>query len=574
MKCLKPNPERLERRKYTPHDINLCDWNQVKVIFDELLNRPISDVSELEKYYGDVCDFNSALAEEYCRIQLASSVNTVDIDARERFKHFNMNIMAPASELTTELDIRYLDSPFRKSLDPERYNQLTRLLKNSRDLFRKENVPLQIEDSQLGEKYNQISGVLSVVFQDRRRNLTEMSVFLKETDRTVREAAWRASSQCQMEKVDEINNLFDSMVSKRTQIAKNAGFDNYRDYRHQSLNRFDYSPQECMKFHEVVEKYAVEPFLARQEIRRKKLGVDILQPWDRSVDVDGKQPLRPFTTQDELVTGCAAILDRIYPKLGDTLNLLQAFGNLDLITRQNKAPLGFNMPLDETRVSFIFMNATGHHNDLMVLLHESGHAIETRASINQDIQLYRHTPQEWGECASQSMELLALDHLDVFYPDTEIQKRCVIEQLESILASLILTARIDAFQHWVYINPELSADNRADYWMELSKRFPTGSDNPELENILRWGWHGIPHLFIVPFYYIEYGIAQLGALQVYQQAKKKGFTALEQWLNTMKLGYSQPIPELYKQAGLKFEFHGKYAAELIQFLVNEIDRVE
>jgi len=574
MKCLKPNPERLERRKFTPHDIDLCDWNQVKSIFNELLSRSISDASSLEKYYLDVCDFNSALTEEYCRIQLASSVNTEDLEARKRFQHFNANITAPASELTTDLDIKFLDSEYRKELDPERYQQLIRLLKNSRDLFRKENIPLQVEDSQLAENYNQISGGLTVIFQDKKRNLAEMSVYQKNTDRTVREAAWRASAAGQLEKADEINELYDKMVKTRTKIAQNTGFSNYRDYRHQALNRFDYKPENCLEFHSVVEKYAVKPFLQRQEIRRKKLGLDILKPWDRFVDVDGREPLQPFSTQEELVTGCATILDRIYPNMGDTLRLLQAYNNLDLMTRQNKAPVGFNMPLDETRVSFVFMNATGHHSDLIVLLHESGHAIETRACINQEIQAYRHTPQEWGECASQSMELLALDHLDVFYQNPEDQKRCVLEKLESILSSLISTAKIDAFQHWVYTHPTCSWDDRAKCWIELSERFPSGSDSNGLEETARWGWHGIPHLFIVPFYYIEYGIAQLGALQVYQQAKRKGFTALEQWLETMKLGYSQPIPELYKRAGLRFEFEGDFAADLIAFLVNEIEQAE
>ncbi|HPQ39027.1 MAG TPA: M3 family oligoendopeptidase [bacterium] len=574
MNCLKPNPERLERRKYTPHDINLCDWNQVRSIYEELLNRPIDSVEALEKYYLDVSDFNSALTEEFCRIQLASSIDTADNAARNRFQHFNAEIMAPASEYSTRLDNRFLDSPFNPMLDPERTEQLQRLLKNSRDLFRIDNVPLQVEDSQCAEEYNQIAGGMSVEFQGKRRNLTEMSVFLKSTDRSVRENAWRETAACRMNHVEKINHIFDRMITIRHQMAKNAGFQNFRDFRHLRLNRFDYEPADCARFHDTIEACAVEPFLERQALRRERLGLDRLRPWDMSVDVFGREPLMPFTTQDELVAGCAAILDRVYPRLGDTLRLLQAYGNLDLMTRQNKAPVGFNMPLDETRVSFIFMNATGHHSDVIVLLHESGHAIETRACINQAIFQYRHTPQEWGECASQAMELLALDHLDVFYPDPDDRKRCIIDKLEDILRSLVYTARIDAFQHWVYTHPDATADQRADQWTALSQRFPTGADPSGLDSILRWNWQAIPHLFIVPFYYIEYGIAQLGALQVYRKSRSRGFAALEEWLNTMKLGNSRPIPELYERAGLQFEFHGDVAKELIAFVVDEINRLE
>lgn len=574
MKCLKPNSERLERRKYTPHDINLCDWDAVRAIYDELLNRPIYNAEELEKFYLDVCDFTSALTEEYCRIQLATSLDTEDSEARKRFQHFNANIMAPASEYGTRLDNRFLDSPYSNDLDPDRYEQLKRLLKNSRDLFHKQNIPLQVEDSQLSEEYNQISGGMSVEFQGKRRNLTEMSVYQKSTDRNLRESAWRISAECRMEHVDAVNNIYGRMIGTRHRMAEIAGFKNYRDFRHLRLNRFDYEPSDCARFHETIEACVVEPFLKRQRLRKERMGLARLRPWDLSVDVYGREPLKPFSTQDELVTGCAAILDRIYPRLGDTLRLLQTYGNLDLMTRQNKAPVGFNMPLDETRVSFIFMNATGHHSDVIVLLHESGHAIETRACINQDIHQYRHTPQEWGECASQAMELLALEHLDVFYPNPDDQKRCMIEKLESILVSLIYTARIDAFQHWIYTHPDHTAEHRAEEWMALSRRFPTGADGSGLDNIIRWHWQAIPHLFIVPFYYIEYGIAQLGALQVYRKAKEEGFSALEKWLETMKLGYSRSIPELYERAGLQFEFYGDAAAELIEFVVNEIERLE
>ncbi|MBN1878560.1 M3 family oligoendopeptidase [bacterium] len=574
MKCMRTTPERLKRRKYTPQNIELCDWSQVKSIFDELMNRSIGSASELERYYLDVSDFNSALTEEFCRIQLATSVNTADKAASERFQHFNTNILAPASELTTELDNRFLDSPFRKDLAPERYSQLIRLLENSRDLFRKENIALTVEDSQLMERFNALSGGLSVEFDGVKRNLVELSAYQENTDRSIRERAWRCAAQCKLDRKDDFNSIYDRMILIRTQMAKQAGFSNFRDYQHQRLNRFDYSPADCEQFHRLIETDAVPLFLKRQEKRRLQMGLTRLKPWDMGVDPLGREPLKPFQTQEELITGSATILDRIYPKLGDTLRLLNDYGHLDLMTRQNKAPVGFNMPFDETGVSFVFMNATGQHNDVIVLLHESGHAIETKACNGESVFQYRHTPQEWGECASQSMELLALNHMDVFYSDPADCKRCAVDHWESLLLSLIHTARIDAFQHWVYTNPERSPTDRADKWMELMQQFPTGADYSDLESFTRWSWQSIPHLYIVPFYYIEYGIAQLGAIQVFRNERKEGKAFLDQWLTTMKEGYSQPIPHLYERAGLSFAIHGDLAAELIEFISDEIDRAE
>ncbi|MBN1295508.1 M3 family oligoendopeptidase [bacterium] len=574
MECLQPNPERLERRHFTPHDINLCDWDQVRDVMDRLMNRPIDSAESLERYFLDVCDLTSALTEETCRIQLAVSVNTADETARERYQHFMARILAPAAETLTALDTRFLESPYVKELDGERYGQLIRLLHTSQDLFRKENIPLGVRDSELSDIYNALAGGLSVEFQGKTRNLSEMTNFQESTDRTLRESAWRTVAACRNEKIDEINAVYSEMISIRTRVARNAGFPDYRAFRHIQLNRFDYQPEDCIRYHDAMEQYAIGPYLERQKKRKSKLGIDVLRPWDLHVDVDGNQPLQPFSRQAELVTRVTAILDRIYPNLGDTLRLLEHYGHLDLMTRQNKSPVGFNMPLDETRVSFIFMNATGQHSDVIVLLHESGHAIETRACIDQAITHYRHTPQEWGECASQSIEMLALDHLDVLYPDPAIRKRCIIDKLDSILWSLIATARIDAFQHWVYTHPDHSDDERADRWLELSHRFPTGAAIDGLEHLIRWQWQSIPHLFIVPFYYIEYGIAQLAAIQVYRKVRQSGFNALERWFETMRLGHSVSIPELYRRAGLQFRFHGEFAGELIRFITDEIDRIE
>ncbi len=574
MKCSETNSERLKHRVFTPHDIDLCSWEQIQPIFDELQNREISSGILLEQFILDCSDLASALQEESARIQLAAAVNTADEEAKKRFQHFNEVIYSQITELFKVLDLRILDSLYLPEINMERYGHLIRLMKMEQSLFRNENIPLAVEDAQLSDTYSSITGGMAVEFDGRKHNLTELSNKLNEPDRPLREKAWFAIAECRLAHKEAINDIFHRMIELRHQSAINAGFGNFRDYRHLVYRRFDYSPEDCFRFHETVEKYAVPALRRRNEKRRIKMGLETLRPWDMSVDIDGKPPLKPFEDEDGLISGVAQILDRIYPRLGDNLRLLKDFGNLDLFTRQNKATVGFNMPLDETRVSFIFMNATNTHQDVTVLLHESGHAVETRACIAEPILHYRHTPQEWGECASQSMELLGLDHLDIFYSDPNDISRCKIEKFEDVLSSLVHTARIDAFQHWVYTNPHHSAEERESMWLHFADRFGEGIDFTGLQHYRQIAWQGIPHLFIVPFYYIEYGIAQLAALQVYRKAKTEGEPALKRWLDTMRLGFSRSVADLYKHAGLRFEFYGEYAAELISMIEEEIDRLE
>ncbi|MBN1355077.1 M3 family oligoendopeptidase [bacterium] len=571
-----PEPEsmRLENRYYVPLKIDLCDWKQVKPLFDDLLDREIRSSADLEQLILDMSGLNGALEEEHARIQLATSINTADEAARNRFKRFQETIISHAGPRSNNLERKILDNPHLKDLNLDRYGQFIKLLKNQQRLFTDSNVPLAIEDAQLGETYSSIVGGMVAEFEGKTRNMTQIAQFLKETERDLREKAWHTMRKCRMAERDRIDDIYSRMVEMRHRMAENAGYPNFRDFRHLQYSRFDYAPEDCIRFHETIEKHVTPVWLDRIERRRQKLGIEKLRPWDMNVDPEGNQPLRPFKTTGELIETTAAVLDRIHVRLGDHLRLLDRYGNLDLATRANKMPVGFNMPMSETGVSFIFMNATGTHYDFMVLLHESGHAIETRSCAHNPVHAYRNTPQEWGECASQSMELLGLDHLDILYEDPETRRRCKIEKWEELLFSLVSTARNDAFQHWIYENPGHSPRQRHDRWMELLRRFPSGADSTGYEDSLEIAWQSIPHLFIVPFYYIEYGIAQIAALQVFKRAREEGQPAVKRWLDAMKLGYSRSIPELYRAAGLTFRFHGQLAEGLIRYAVNEIERIE
>ena len=574
MSCNNGIPERVKNRRYVPVDADLCRWEEVEPMVMELLGREIRSGADLERFIFDSSEFEAAIQEEAARSQLAISVDTADEAARERFNHLQENVFSRLSPLTDQLDKKLLESPYLDALDPVEYGQLKKVTENSKRLFREENVPLGVEDAKLIESYNGIAGGMSVEFDGKRLNLTQVAEKLKETDRGLRERAWRAIAACKAEYREKLDDVYDNMIRVRHQMALNAGFANFRDFRHAIYNRFDYTPQDCILFHETVEKVVVPALMKRRDRRKANMKLDVLRPWDMRVDELGRAPLRPFKDAKALIDACGAVLDRIYPDLGDDLRLLESYGNLDLDTRQNKAPVGFNMPLAETGVSFVFMNSMGTHYDFLVLLHESGHAIETRACSANPVQLYRNTPQEWGECASQAMELLGLDHLDVLYADEDTRNRCFSEKMEEILLSLVTTARIDAFQHWVYTNPEHTHAERNEKWLELSRRFPDGSDTSGLEPFLEISWQGIPHIFIVPFYYIEYGIAQIAAVQVYYRSRTAGQETVKQWLDTMKLGYSRSIPELYEAAGLKFIFHGEYMGRLVRFIEGELDRIE
>lgn len=571
MFCSEPNPDRLKRRHYVPGTVNLCSWPEIEPLFLELYNRPIASKNELIQFLLDSNELLAAMSEESARLYLALSVNTADEEAKQRFLQYNQEIVGNTTNWFERLDVKFLDDPHLQELDPDRYGQLIKLLNNKRNLFRKENIPLSLRESALFEKYNALTGGLTVDFDGQKRNLTQMALYLKSPDRDLRERAWRVAGDGRKAQREEIDGIYDELIKLRTQIAINAGFVNFRDYSHTAKNRFFYTPDDCFKYHEMVEAYVV-PIVREQRAKRcAKLGLPTLRPGDLRVDLDGGEVERIFKGEEDLVESCATVLDRIYPELGNTLRLQRRSGNLDLTTRHNKSPVGFNMPFDETGISFIFMNATGTFHDAIVLLHESGHAIETIACSGEPLFYYRHTPQEWTECSSQSIELLALDHLDVFYADESKRKRAITDKLEDLLLSLVSAARMDAFQQWIYTHPQHTWGERTEYWNGLGERFEPGIDYEGLDEYLGFSWQSVLHLFVVPFYYIEYGITALSALQVLHQAIIHGQSAVDRWLNTMKLGSSRSVPDLYKTAGLTFALHGDVARDLVLWLGRCLD---
>ncbi|MCX8104155.1 MAG: M3 family oligoendopeptidase, partial [Candidatus Bipolaricaulota bacterium] len=434
------------------------------------------------------------------------------------------------------------------------------------EIFREENIPLMTESIKLAQKYQVISGAQTVQFDGREQPLQQMARYLEEPDRSTRQSAFEKIEERRLKDRETLSELYDQLIELRQKIAHNAGFANYRDYVFKAFERFDYTPDDCRRYHDAVEKHIVPLMRELQRRRQRELGLSELRPWDLAVDPQGRPPLRPFQTAHELVSGCQEIFHRLDSELGAQFRTMAQLNLFDLESRKGKAPGGYQATLTERRLPFIFMNAVGRNADLRTMLHESGHAFHTMATRNESLLSYRHAPTEFSEVASMGMELLSKPYLTAFY-SPEQAERSAREHLEGIVNLLPWVATIDAFQHWVYMNPKHTVAEREAYWLELRRRFGGIENWAGYEEAQRNFWQRQLHLYLHPFYYIEYGIAQLGALQLYALSKRDHREALTAYKRALALGGSRPLPELFVAAGLKFDFGEgtvRQAAELLR----------
>jgi oligoendopeptidase F len=415
---------------------------------------------------------------------------------------------------------------------------------------------------------------MSLEWEGQTLTLQQASNILMRTDRQAREKVWQLMQDRRSVDTEKLNNLFNEMVQLRHQVALNAGFANFRDYMFKAMGRYDYDVTACKDFHRSVET-AVVPLLKDLMRRRKsQMGLDNLKPWDTQVDPLGREPLKPFTGGQELLEKGIDCLSRVDTYFGDCIKTMQKHNLLDLDSRLGKAPGGYNYPLAKTNMPFIFMNASGNLRDVETLVHEAGHAIHSFQMAPLDLNAFKNTPSEVAELASMSMELLTMNTWDAYFDDPKSLNRAKAEQLEGILGTLPWIAQVDAFQHWIYENPNHTVEERTAAWMDLSKRFGSGEvDYSGMESALENSWHKQLHIFEVPFYYIEYGFAQLGAIGVWRNYMKNGHAAIESYKAFLKLGYTHSIPKVYETAGVKFDFSANYIQELMQFVHDELQVV-
>jgi len=566
------------RRTFVPRDIDLDDWSQIEPLYQQLAEREINSVDDAQQFLLDFSELGAVLAEEGALRRIAQSCHTDDKEIEERFLHWIENISPKTDPWETKLQQKLLDSPYARQLDQDRFGVMLKQWRADVELFREENIPLFVEVTKLNKRYDQIVGGMEIDFRGKTRTIQQMMPFLEDTDRDTREQAWRLIGDERLAHCAEFDQLFDQILEKRQKIATNAGMENYRDYVWKSYKRFDYTPQDCLAFGDAVAQRIV-PLLTRvQERRKASLGLETLRPWDASVDELGRPPLRPFDAEriEDFVERTRRVFERIDAPLAKDFATLRMDRNLDLESRKGKRAGGYQSSLEERGEPFIFMNAAGLQRDVETLLHEGGHAFHYLWSRDEPVVFLRHAPLEFCEVASMSMELLAADHFDIFYdhPEQGDQQAARAKRglIEGTLTLLPWIATIDGFQHWLYTHPGHSQDERTAAWLELCERFGGGvTDYTGIEPYRASMWQRQLHLYHYAFYYIEYGIAQLGALQLWLNYQQDPAAALERYRKGLSLGGTKPLPELFEAAGLKFDFTLDTIAPLADAVEHELD---
>ena len=562
-------------RRFLSEDFKVNSWEELKPHFDNLLNRTLDSVNDLKKWFLDRSELESVISEDLAWRYIQMTCYTENAEYRKNYQDFVEHIQPQVAPVSDKLNKKAAASPYLDSLAKiEGYDILIRSLKKEIEIFREENVPLYTEISTETQKYAQINGAMSVEVDGKELTLQQASVLLQSTDRTKREGVYHKISTRRLQEKDVLDQLFTKLIQLRNQVSLNAGFQNFRDYMFKSLGRFDYTPKDCYAFHEAIEHEVVPIQDSFSKERKSALKVKQLRPWDKAVDPEGREALKPFTSGKELTERTIEVFRRLDPFLGQCLEIMKEMGHLDLESRKGKAPGGYNYPLAEIGVPFIFMNATSTLRDMVTIMHEGGHAIHNFLTRDLELNDFKSTPSEVAELASMSMELISMDHWDVFFTDDAELKRAKREHLEDIIETLPWVATIDSFQHWIYQNPGHSLQERRTQWNAIFDRFAdTVTDWSSLETVKDYLWQKQLHLYEVPFYYIEYGMAQLGAIAIWRNFRNDPKAGLQGYQNALKLGYLRTIPEIYKAAGIRFDFSRAYIKELMQFVREELAKI-
>ena len=561
-------------RTFVPSAIDLGDWAQLAPLFDTLETRApqCPSAAALERWLLDWSELNAALDEESAKRYIAMSCHTDNAEAEKTYLHFVENIEPHVKPRQFALAQLYIAQPQREKLPVHRFEVFDRDTKNQVELFRPENVALETEEAKASQQYQKLSGALTVQFRGEEKTLTQMGRYLEEPDRALRQEAWKLVANRRLQEADKFEEIFDQLIALRQKIARNAGFDNYRDYAFQMRGRFDYTAADCEKFHDAVEKEIVPIVRELQAERRGKLKVETLRPWDLAVDPLNRPPLKPFAEVGEMVSRTQKIFNHLDGELADGFQQMQDLHLLDLANRKGKAPGGYQSTLAESRLPFIFMNAVGLQRDVETILHEAGHAFHALATRAEELHAYRSAPIEFCEVASMSMELLGNEFIEEFYAAPEAA-RARRTHLEGVVGVFPWIATVDAFQHWIYTHPGHTRAERSTAWLALMDRFGGNVDWSGFENARTHSWHRQLHIFQYPFYYIEYGIAQLGALQVWANSKRDKVKALNDYKQSLALGGSRPLPELFAAAGCTFEFSAKTIQPLAKLLREELAKL-
>ena len=559
-------------RKYVDQSFDCSSWESVEKYLQELSDRSIQNASDFQAWLKDKSELEAVLEENMAWRYIRMTIDTTNEDYKKSYQFFVTEIQPNLAPFEDSLNRKMLSQPWCGELENDpAYAIYFRSSRIAQELYRDENIPLETELNSLSHEYGGITGQQMITYNGRELTMPQAANFLKDTNESVRKEVFTLIAERRVKDREKLDELFNKLVQLRHQIALNADCSDYRDYKFKALGRFDYSIEDCLQFHDAVAEHIVPLVRELQQKQAKELGKEKLRPWDSEVDPKGKPALKPFENGEQLVEGTIQMFQKLDPYFAACLTTMRKDGYLDLDSKPGKAPGGYNYPLYESGIPFIFMNAAGAQRDLVTMVHEGGHAVHSFLSRDLELTGFKSLPSEVAELASMSMELLTMDLWDTFYADNDDLKRAQREQLEGIIKILPWIAMIDAFQHWIYTNPKHTVAERTAEWLLLGERFGTGMmDYSDFEYVKQSSWQRQLHLFEVPFYYIEYGIAQLGAIGVWKNFEKDSVKAIDQYKKALTLGYTRSIPEIYKEAGLQFDFSSATLKELAEFIKQKL----
>jgi oligoendopeptidase F len=552
---------------FLPEGFQLEEVDDLKPFFSDLTKAVLDDVEKLKAWLLKRSELDGFLSENLAKRYIRMTCNTADEQASASYLYFVEKIQPEVSKWSNELDKLLVASPARKELSDGAYAIYFRTVENQVKLFREENVPLMAELQSLAQQYAAIMGDLSITWEGKEMTLQQAAKMLQNNNRELRRSIFSLIQERRLAEKEKLEDIFDKMLRLRHKVALNAGFENFRDFMFSYLGRFDYTVQDCRNFHASVRDFIV-PITAELDQKRKTaLQLDALEPFDLEVDTLGKEPLKPFQNGEELLAKTLNCFSALDPYFSNCIQTMNRFGLLDLDSRKGKAPGGYNYPLTESNMPFIFMNSVGTLRDLVTMVHEGGHAVHSFLTANLHLNEFKNFPSEVAELASMSMELMSMSHWDSYFSSPDELKRAKEEHLEDVLKTLPWVATIDSFQHWLYTNPQHTREERTAEWRKIYQSFSGGVvDWSNWEESMNYLWHKQLHIFEVPFYYIEYGFAQLGAIAVWRNFLSNKKEGIEAYKAGLSLGYTKSIAEIYRAAGISFDFSASNIQTLAGFV--------
>ncbi|OOZ84513.1 M3 family oligoendopeptidase [Bacillus cereus] len=555
--------------------IDISNVLELENTLSALLNEVISSKLELENWLKKQSTFIWEIEEQLRSHYITFQCNTDNKEIKDTFEYDQQFVRPLLKRYQNSFDNKYLESPFRMELDPKTYSLLDKKIKNAQTLFCEKNIDLEVTEDKLVTEYFEITGSLTALWDGEEKTITELQSYLQDPDRHIRKKAKTLISETFLSVEDTLQHILNELIAIRHQKAQNIQLVNYRDYMFKKHERFDYTPDDCYELAESIRKYVVPLIDKIFNEKKSELQVDSLRPWDLKATAPNQKVLKPIEKASDLIEKSSHILHKLDPEFSALLERMHKNNCLDLESRKGKGPGGFCEYLPASQLSFIFMNLNHTHYDVTTFLHEMGHSIHNDCMKQLELQKYLETPSESAELASMTMELFSMEYWDTFYENKEEFIEVKLEFFKDIVKYLPQMLIVDQFQHWMYENPNHTAKERNKKYLELHNTYQSNVVNIEgYENWIATGWLPVLHIFEIPFYYIEYAIAQLGALQMYKQYKENPKQALENYKKALSLGSSKSLTEVYEAAGIRFDFSGEIIKELMLFVEGELELLE